>query len=613
MSKRATIAFWIIFPILVLDFTALMVFYFDLANGPLFLYILEIVAIAIFILFRILLRNKKFVIRMIPTLSLFVITGLLIAFARPTVEVKSAAYYSNPTSTEVLTLKNGKVQGVYNKDQNVEIYAGVPYAKAPVGELRWKEPQEVENWEGVKDCSHFGPRAMQVDQAPVISTLVDMYAEKAWHPDYTMYPLQNMSEDCLYLNIWRPAKITENLPILVYIHGGSLTTGSSSYEDYNGEEMAKTGVIMITISYRVNVFGFFAHQELIDESPNKTTGNYGLLDQIQALKWINDNASYFGGDASNITIAGESAGSSSISAICSSPLAKGLFRRAIGESSSLVVKVPPHTYRTKENALKTGQKIMEEYSCKSIEELRNIPAEKLVNTQYTNSEMTLDGYALTKDPYQVYLDKENNEEALLNGYNVLEGDAFVVPQYLLSPTNAGNILGRLKDYFGEEYGQKFYDLYKDKIDDGKAFEVFNEVFSIYWFMYPHYSWMNAAYNNNIPVYSYQFTKDNGFHGTYHSGEMIYCYGNVKKDTHSYRYDESDLKLSDIMLTYWSNFAKTGDPNGNSVPTWNKYVPEHEKIMELGVNVAPKDIEYQKAFKICEEYTDYLASHPKVEA
>lgn len=609
MSKAGKIVFWIIFPLLTIIFSGVVIFYFDLANGPLFLFILEMIAIGLFIIWRIILRNRRFLLRMIPTISIIIVTVIAVSLAKPTVERKSAAYYSNPAVTEVLSLKNGKVKGVYNEDKKVEIYAGVPYAQAPVGELRWKEPQPLKDWNGTLDCSYFAPKAMQKDQSPVISTLVDMYAEKSWHPDYNMHPLQEMSEDCLYLNIWRPTNITEPLPILVYIHGGSLTSGSSAYEDYNGEEMAKTGVIMITIAYRLGVFGYFAHEALANESPNGTTGNYGLLDQIQALKWINENASYFGGDSNKITIAGESAGSSSISALCTSPLAKGLFTRAIGESSSLVVKLPPHTYRSKDTALKMGNDILKEFNCFSIEELRKVPADKLINTKYENSAMTLDGYALTKDPYQVYLDKENNEEVLLNGYNVLEADAFVIPTYLMSPTNKDNILERLKKSFGDEYGQKFYDLYKAKIEQD-AFAAFNEIFSIYWFMYPHYSWMNMAYETGINVYSYQFTKENGFHGTYHSGEMIYAYGNVKKDTHSYRYNESDKELSTTMLTYWSNFAKYGSPNSSEVTQyWSNYDPTEQQIFELGSNVGFKKIPQLDldAFALCEQYSEYLLS------
>lgn len=321
------------------------------------------------------------------------------------------------------------------------------------------------------------------------------------------------------------------------------------------------------------------------------------------MKWINNNATYFGGDKNNITIAGESAGSSSISALCSSPLASGLFKRAIGESSSLVTKVPPHTYRKMEDAYKVGEEVMKEFHCSSIEELRKIPASELVETTSQNSSMTLDGYALTKDPYQVYLDNENNEEALLNGYNVKEADAFVVPQNLLNPTNKNNILGRLKDGFGEIYGQKIYDLYLDKINQD-AFSAYNEIYSVFWFIAPHHHWSVMANNNGVDVYRYQFTKNNGFHETYHAGEMIYAYGNVEKarNEYRYRYDDSDIKLSKTMLSYWSNFAKNGNPNGEDLPMWNKYI-NNEQVMELGQNVSPIEDKYLSLYELLDEYVD----------
>ena len=604
MSKKQSIAFWIVFPILTLLVTAIIVFYLDLANGPLVIFILEMIAIAAFIVVRIILRNKRFVFRMIPTLALVATTAILLPLARPTVERKSAAYYENPIKTPVMTLANGDVQGVYNQDKTVRIYAGIPYAKAPIGELRWKETQPVENWEGVKDCSYFAPKSMQPDESAVMNTLVSIYSAKGWYPDFNMEPEQNKSEDSLYLNIWRPNTDATNLPILVFIHGGSLTSGSSAYEDYNGEEMAKTGVIMITIAYRLGVFGYFAHQDLINESPNNTTGNYGLLDQIEALRWVKKNASYFGGDGNNITVAGESAGSSSVSAICASPIVKNesLITRAIGESSSLVLKEPPHTYRKMEDALSTGEKIMKEFGCKTIEELRRVPASELVNTSYTNSSMTLDGYALTKNPYEVYLEGNSAEQALLNGYNVKEADAFVVPQNLFDPTNSGNILGRLKSAFGDEYGQRIYDAYKDKINSD-AFSAYNEIFSVYWFIYPHHIWSKMSLNEGHDVYRYQFTKFNRFHETYHAGEMIYAYGNVAKSyNYQYRYDSSDVNLSKTMLSYWSNFAKTGNPNGEGLPTWNKYVADGY-VMELGSNVGPIKDNYSSLYTILDEYID----------
>ena len=596
MGKKSTIVFFIIFPIISIFILFVILFYYDLANGPLYLFIISLVLFVICVTFRLLLRNKKFVIRMIPTLALLLGNALLIPFAKPDYVVFNAVN-SEIIRTEELQLRDGKVVGTYNKDKTVQVYAGIPYAKAPIGELRWKEPQEVEPWSEVRDATKFGPRCMQVDTNSVINSLVDIYSEKAWHPDYNMHPQQNMSEDCLYLNIWRPNNNEKNLPILVFIHGGSLTGGSSAYSDYNGEEMAKKGVIMITIQYRLGVFGYFAHEELQKESSNHTTGNYGLLDQIQALKWINQNASYFGGDPNNVTVAGESAGSSSVSAICSSPLAKGYINRAIGESSSVVVKNPPHTFRNISTALKMGNDIMKEFNCKNIEELRKIPAEKLVNTKYTNSSMTVDGYALKDYPYNVYKNHQNNESALLNGYNVLEADAFVIPEYLFSPTNGANILNRLKDKFGQEFGQLVYDFYKPKIDKA-AFTTFNEIFSVYWFMYPHYTWMNMAKNNGVNVYTYQFTKENGYHSTYHAGEMVYAYGNVKNSYRTYAYNESDYKLSEIMLSYWSNFAKTGDPNGENLPNWDLY---NGDILELGKEVKMKKDSNIEAFQLFDSY------------
>ena len=398
MKKKRHLLFWILFPIGWSIITALLVFYFDLANGPIVFFILELVLLVAFFIARVLFRDRKILIRLLTWVSFIALTVAFVSLSTPTTVRKSAAYYSNPeVINEVLELNEGKVKGFYNQDKTVRVYAGIPYAKAE----RWKLPQTY-TWDNVIDGRYFGPRSMQPISSSVTNTLVDIYSEKGWHPNYQMQPLQEMSEDSLYLNIWRPNTDQTNLPILVYIHGGSLTTGASSYENYNGESMAKTGVIMITIQYRLNIFGYFAHPDLkvesLAETGNATTGNYGLLDQIFALKWINDNADNIGGDKNNITIAGESAGSSSVSAICASPLAKNLFKRAIGESSSLIVKHAPHTYRSMDEAYQVSRNIMKEFNCKTIDELRKVPAEKLVNTKYKNPSMMLDGYALTKDP-----------------------------------------------------------------------------------------------------------------------------------------------------------------------------------------------------------------------
>ena len=253
---------------------------------------------------------------------------------------------------------------------------------------------------------------------------------------------------------------------------------------------------------------------------------------------------------------------------------------------------------------------MKEMNCSSIDEMRSLSASKLLSTSFTNSSMTLDGYALTKDPYEVYLAKENNEEALLNGYNVLEADAFVVPSFLLNPTNKDNIKDRLKDEFGETFAEKIYKAYENEINED-AFAAFNEIFSVYWFMHPHYSWTKRAVDNGVSVYKYQFTKENNYYGTYHSGEMIYCYGNVKNSPYSYRYNQSDIDLSEKMLTYWANFAKTGNPNGDGLPTWERF-NDNSDMIELGETIKTIKDRYQKLYPIIDDYIDWRISNPKQE-
>ena len=601
MAKK--IINWLVFSILFIVVSGLMIFYLDLANGPFYLLIIEIGLIIFLLVSRILSFKKNFIKRFFFWLIFIVCNVIIVLMAKPKEVRFKAVQGKDLKETDVLTLKNGDIKGLYNEDKTVEVYAGIPYAKAPVGNLRWKEPQDVDNWEGVKDCTTFQSKSMQPKTNSVMDSLVDIYASGGWHPNFKSEDIEQRSEDSLYLNIWRPSGNKTNLPILVFIHGGSLTSGSSSFSDYNGETLAKNDVIMITITYRLGIFGYLALEELQNESINHTTGNYGLLDQIKALEWVNENANYFGGDKNNITIAGESAGSSSISALCTSPLAKGLFKRAIGESSSLVVSKPPHTYRTMDDALQMGKDILKEFKVTTIEELRKIPAEKLVKTKYTNSSMTLDGYALTKNPYQVYKDKENNEESLLNGYNVKEADAFVIPSFLLSPTNKKNIQERLTKYFNEDIAKKICELYKDEIDKD-AFSAFNEIISVYWFIYPHHSWSQMALESGVNVYRYQFTKENGYYGTYHSGEMIYFYGNIDKSKHSYAYDDSDKELSKTIVNYIVNYVKTGNPNGEGLATWSEYI-SNGKVMELGTNVGAIDDKYLKLYEIIAEYLNTL--------
>ncbi len=591
---------WVLFIIIFSILSFLMIFYLDLANGPLALFIIELITIGILVVVRYLLADRKFLKRNSVFLVFILVNTFIVIMAKPAVGLLKVT--DSDTKTEVLTLKDGKIQGLVNSDNTVRVYGAIPYAEAPVGDLRWKEPQDKKPWDGVLDCTKFAPRSMQADNSEVINSIVDMYSEKGWHPNYSSGFKTEVSEDSLYVNLWRPNNNKTNLPILIYIHGGSLTTGSSYDDDLNGEYFAKNDVIVVTVAYRLGVFGYLALDELRNESENNTTGNYGLLDQIKALKWVNDNASYFGGDKTNITIAGESAGSSSVNALCVSPLAKGLFKRAIAESSSISQKTPPHTFRTMSSALKTGQDLLKEFNCTNVSDLRRIPAEKLVKTKTTNSSMSVDGYAFTKTPYETYLAKENNEEALLNGYNVKEADAFVIPTFLFNPTNKNNIEERLTTYFNASTAKKFMNLYRDEINNN-AEETFNLIISLYWFINPHHTWSNLAYNNGETVYKYQFTKDNGYHGNYHSGEIIYAYGNLYRSKKQFAYNESDYELQDKMSSYWINYIKTGNPNGSNLPTWEEYNPENENVLELGLKVEMFKDKYLEAYKIIDEFQE----------
>ena len=503
----------------------------------------------------------------------------------------------SPKEASIIITEKGAVKGILSDDERVEIFAGIPFAKPPVGELRWKEPQELEPWDGVLEADHFAPMAMQTEYGRVFNFLINCYVHSKNDRTYK----GPMSEDCLYLNVWRPnpsqgssedgLAAGEKLPVLVYIHGGSLTSGQSWYEKYDGTNLAKEGIIVVTVAYRLGVFGYFADKELASESPNGTTGNYGLLDQIKALEWVNKNIEAFGGDAGNITIAGESAGSSSVNAVCASPLAKGLFRRAIAESSSIVQKTPPHTFRTMKAALEMGANIKEEFKCANVEELRKIPAEKLIKTKYKNSSMTVDGYALPKTPYEIYTNNENNEEALLNGFNRQEGFAFAAFTHVTKK----NLYSLLESTF-KSRTQEAIDAQNIKTKK-QARAYYNDVYSAVCFTYPHDCWTKTLAAQGRPVYEYFFNKENGELGTMHSGEMIYAYRNVPKTSN---YNQSDYDLEMIMSSYWLNFVKYGDPNGTAsngkpLPEWKTF-NESGLLLELGEKCVMREDPFKEIYE-----------------
>ena len=511
----------------------------------------------------------------------------------------------NPEVTEVVHINQGDLTGVYNADKSVKVYAGIPYAKPPVEDLRFKEPQKPEGWEGVRACDEFGPMAMQHRGNTAFNSLSHIVG---WH-DYRFQFgdefLEPMSEDCLYLNVFAPEdESTELKPVIFYVHGGSLTTGQSSYSEYRGEDLAKQGVVFVNFAYRLGVFGYYTADDLKAESPNGTTGNYGLLDQIAALNWVRENIAAFGGDPNQITIAGESAGSSSVNALCVSPLTEGMFNYAIAESSGIVAIEPFHTFRNYEEALAEGKKVRDTFKVNSSDELRELPAEKLLQNDSDQSAMTVDGYAIIEQPYLTYEKGNNHEKALLNGFNLKESDAFMLETKATKDNYEELLAEALGDYAKEmaavvpaDSPQRDQYFVVDALGDAKG--ALNTAYSAIWFSYSHYVWNNYMLDQQRPAYEYYFTKKNNSLSNYHAGEIPYAYGNLWR--HPGLYDEEDYKLSEVMQKYWVNFAKTGNPNGEGLPQWNQKKDNQDQLLQLDVDIKMIEDPNLELYKVIDKY------------
>ena len=474
--------------------------------------------------------------------------------------------------TDVVTVQQGMLRGLKTADGAVEVFAGIPYAKPPVGELRWRAPEDPDSWGGVRTCNHFAPMAMQPRDSEIYTSLSHIIGFHDYEVSLDDNFRDAVSEDALYLNIWRPADGGEKLPVLVYIHGGALQTGQSWYADYRGEGLARKGVIVVNFGYRLGVFGFLATEELAAEDPNGSTGNYGLMDQIKALEWVRDNIAAFGGDPDNVTISGESAGAACVTALCTSPRAKGLFRRAIAESSTTTAPEPQHSFRQMDRALETGRETLARFGAATIAELRQVDARKLVAAADTNHHITVDGYVLPVTPYEAYKAGVHNEEAILHGFNAREGTPFI----LFAQANMKNYEQKVRGYFGD-YADEVLALYP-AADDEQAKAYWTDIYSAVYFTHGHTCWSRQALAMGEPVYQYFFTKENGRLGTWHSGEEVYCYDNIPAD--SDLYDARDRELADIFSDYFVNFITSGDPNGPGLPRWEAST-DGGQVMEMG--------------------------------
>ena len=473
-------------------------------------------------------------------------------------------------------VEQGIIEGEYHTEDGIQTYLGVPYAKPPVGELRWKAPQPLESWKGVKMTKKFGPRAMQ---APIFGDM--------------KFRSNGISEDCLYLNIWTQAKRnTTGLPVLVYFYGGGFSAGDGSEPRYDGESMAKKGIVAVTVNYRLNVFGFLAHPDLSAEAPYKGSGNYGLLDQQAALQWVANNIAAFGGDPSRITIAGESAGSVSVSAQMASPLSRDLIAGAIGESGA---GINPTLYPlSMEDAEKEGIDFVEKAGYSSIEELRALSSRDIYEIFKESGRFgfspAIDGYFFPKSLPEIFEAGEQAQVPLLLGWNSAELPAMALMGG--QPLTEENYVNTVKSLYPERHA-KVLELYPHSTEKEMEYSA-TALISDRFISYSTWKWFDLhRKNSNQAVYRYLYSKlrpplvdQNRMSGLAggtiektentppapeplgapHACEIEYCMGNLHL-VEDYAWTEDDYKVSETMQKLFVNFIKKGNPNGIMLPKW----------------------------------------------
>jgi para-nitrobenzyl esterase len=469
----------------------------------------------------------------------------------------------------VVSTDKGEVEGVYNSETGLYFYKGIPFAKAPTGDLRWQAPQPAEEWEGTFDATEFGPICMQGEPVPF----------SMWTKEF-IAPAGNMSEDCLNLNIWtKEGSADANRPVIVFIHGGGFSSGSGSVPIYEGEKMAEKDVVFVTINYRVGILGFLAHPELTEESPNNASGNYGLLDQIAALEWVQNNISNFGGDPNNVTIAGQSAGSFSVNYLVASPLASGLFHRAIAESGAALL---PSARLTIDNTLRSAEERGLDaglsLGISGISEMRELPADSILTAQGQFGAPIIDGYVIPDQIFTLFENGDYNDVPLLTGWNEDEGFSFGPP-----PT-AEQFRQNIENQFGEN-SDELLELFPAETDSS-AQRSQKDLSMLNTFGLQNWKWVQMQNQTGYsPVYLYHFTRDLPYtseqqdFGAFHTGEVPYAYNTLH--TSDRPWDQIDYQLAERMSSYWASFAEDGDPSVEGLPEWPVAEPSDYKTMFFG--------------------------------
>lgn len=453
---------------------------------------------------------------------------------------------------------SGWIKGEPNADSTVTIYKGVPFAAPPVGDLRWKEPQPLTPWTDTLLCTKFGASPVQSNPVPFMM----------WTQEF-ITPAEPISEDCLYLNVWTPKQSdTDKLPVLVWIHGGGFISGSAACPVYDGEALAKMGIVYVSINYRLGVFGFTAHEQLTKESPHHASGNYAMLDQVAALQWVRDNIASFGGDPNKVTIAGQSAGSMAVQALVGSPLTQGLFVGAIAESGGLGSR----PVSTLADAEKIGQSLSPDIAL-----LRALPADTVLarasKLPFGTFSPMVDGYFLPEDPKSIFTNGKENQVNVITGWVTGDADLVSRPQ---SQKEFREILA--KTFPGkEEAANKLFPSGNDE-----SWKASQQKLALLQFAgAPGALW---AASNRSKTYMYQYsyvpTDKPGFpnYGAFHTSEVPFALHTL---AHWDRpWTQADLEVEKYMSAYWVNFVKTGNPNGAGLPEWPAYDRTSANIIDF---------------------------------
>jgi para-nitrobenzyl esterase len=465
-----------------------------------------------------------------------------------------------------VTISNGAIEGTFNAATGINSYKGIPFALPPVGNLRWRAPQPPANWNGVLKADHFSHMPMQKR----------IYADMIFRAD-------TMSEDCLYLNVWTPARsAAAKLPVLVYFYGGGFSAGDGSEARYDGESLAQKGIVTVTINYRLGIFGFFAHPELSAETSYHGSGNYALMDQSAALVWVKKNIAAFGGDPDHITIAGESAGSIAVFGQMASPLSRNLIAGAIGESGAMIKPTLPALSLA--DGEQIGMTFQKKVGAKSLADLRALTAAQLLDSaarsNYYHLAETIDGYFLPKSPVAIFEAGEQAHVPLLVGWNSAEVPYQSITQGDM-PTPE-NYAKHIKMRFGAD-SSTVLKLYPGATQD-EVIRSATALGSDGFIVYATWKWaeMQAA-TGGRPVYRYMFSTPRpqspaaiAFNsknkmpppmvGASHASEIEFALGNLASDK-VFPWTPEDYKVSATMENYFANFIKTGNPNGAGLPKW----------------------------------------------